>query len=105
MASEKRKRTSRRFPPTEEDIEAQKQSKELEKVFKDNPRFEFVRLISHGAFGGASLVRLNDTKLPNIKQFLVKHAFDMAFAKDQLNIEKDMLKVMHLLKQTPVTII
>ncbi|KAI1761583.1 kinase-like protein [Hypoxylon sp. FL1150] len=72
--------------------EAQEQAAELKTYFTDNPRFRFIKLIGNGMNGATFHMRLNDPKVPNITDFIVKRAFEEDNAIEQLGEEKNFLR-------------
>ncbi|KAI0883583.1 kinase-like protein [Annulohypoxylon maeteangense] len=63
----------------------------LKECFSNNPRFEYKRLIAYGNYGSAHQVRYTDASQPDLKEFLVKRAFETQNAEDALRAEKGYL--------------
>lgn len=66
---------------------AKRHADELKTIFTDDPRFEFIKLISYGSNGSVSQVRFNDQSCP---YFVVKRAFR---ENESLSRERQILEV------------
>lgn len=78
-------------PDSEEEV--QDQAEEIREFFTNNPRFRFKKIIAHGSYGATFQAQLVDPKIPKIKDFIVKRAFDDEYARDQMSTEKRILGV------------
>ncbi|KAI1779026.1 kinase-like protein [Hypoxylon cercidicola] len=64
----------------------------LKEFFSDDPRFVFQKLVAHGNYGSASHIKYIDPRVPSVKDFLVKMAFNDEDARESMIKERKFLE-------------
>ncbi|KAI1458272.1 kinase-like protein [Annulohypoxylon moriforme] len=66
----------------------------IQAYFANEPRFEYKRMIASGNYGTAHQIRYIDDDKPDLKEFLVKRAYDTEEAEAALRVERGHLMTM-----------
>lgn len=79
--------------------QANQHAAELKTIFENKEKFEFVSLVANGMNGSTCRFRYKkDPTLPDVKDFIIKRAFQNEAAIDELLDEKEILEVYISLK-------